>query len=98
MNYSVRLPNEDGEACIKGTLVILVRREIILREHKTFGVKRWRAKTEDLMVEILTHEVLHLVILDLEGEIASTALDNICGWDSYHPIIEFGKLSKCQTS
>lgn len=97
MNYSVRLAKIKAERFIDGTMVSLTSREIILKEPYTFKInwgRCWRAKTEDLMGEIFMHEVLHLVLLDLLDEVTSTALDNISGWDSSYPIIQFGKLKK----
>jgi hypothetical protein len=51
-----------------------------------------RAKTEEVIETILNHEFLHLVVFKLEGELVSTALDNISGWSKYEPEIELGKV------
>jgi len=92
MKYTVRLAKQKSEACVKGTMVSLTSREIILKERFSFGTKNWRRLTQELMGEILSHEVVHLVLLDILDEITSTALDNICGWNSYQPLIEFDRV------
>lgn len=67
------------ELYIKTTMVIPQRGIIILKEKKTFK----RQKIEDLIEEILTHELLHIVICKVtKDEVVAQTLDNLAKWIS----------------
>lgn len=59
-------------------MVSPLENEIILKE----GLKDTQLNeyTENIIEEILNHEILHLVIAKLEGDIVSSCLDRVTFW------------------
>lgn len=75
--YKIRIARKE-ETYLDGTMVSPLENEIILKEPEIDS--ELGEPIENLIEEILNHEVLHLVICKLEGDIVSSCLDRITFW------------------